>query len=170
MLIVLIGPKGSGKSHIGRLLESRLGVNFIHVEPLWLDYYARCREEGTRPTIPGGIRRVHPVIDHALGAHKHVCIETTGASREIVDDLLRRGGPANTVLVRVDAPLALCMERIASRDQTHQVPMDIASIRRIHELSRELDMEYDVILENGNLTAEDILRALNPLFQGGGGA
>jgi shikimate kinase len=34
MFIVLVGPKGSGKSHIGRTLERELGVLFFHVEPV----------------------------------------------------------------------------------------------------------------------------------------
>src|SRR5688572_13495016 len=36
MFVILVGAKGSGKSHIGRILEARLGVHFFHVEPLWL--------------------------------------------------------------------------------------------------------------------------------------
>lgn len=40
MLILLIGPKGSDKSHIGRILELSLGGHFFHVETLWMAYNA----------------------------------------------------------------------------------------------------------------------------------
>jgi len=88
MFVLLVGPKGSGKSHIGRILERRLGVSFFHVEPLWMSYHAECARSGRRPDIPEGIARIHPLIADALRAHEHVCVETTGASPEILDDLL----------------------------------------------------------------------------------
>src|SRR5512134_1557953 len=103
MLILLIGPKGSGKSHIGRLLESAFNIHFFHVEPLWMKYYAECREAGREPSIGEGVRRIHPAISAALGSYRHVCVETTGASREILDDLLSLGGTSNTLLVKVSA-------------------------------------------------------------------
>jgi shikimate kinase len=46
MFVMLVGPEGSGKSHVGRVLEKHLGVRFFHVEPLWLDYYAECQRAG----------------------------------------------------------------------------------------------------------------------------
>lgn len=84
MFIVLVGPKGSGKSHIGRTLERHLGVHFLHVELLWMSYYAEGRAAGREPSIAEGIARVHPRIVDALRSHEHVCVETTGAPPEIV--------------------------------------------------------------------------------------
>ena len=80
MLIVLIGPKGSGKSYIGRTIEARLGVHFFHVEPLWLEYHAECKASNREPVISEGIAKVHPVLMRALETCVHVCVETTGAS------------------------------------------------------------------------------------------
>lgn len=36
MLVLIVGPKGSGKSHIGRLLHGSFGVHYIDLEPYWL--------------------------------------------------------------------------------------------------------------------------------------
>jgi shikimate kinase len=157
MFILLVGPKGSGKSHIGRILEERLGVHFCHVEPLWMDYYARCRAAGQQPTIPEGMAAVHPHITRALKEHAHVCVETTGASPEILNDLLRLALPAATLAVRVRAPLALCLERIAARDQTHQVPMDTDSIRRMYALSEGAAIQPQLVIDNQTLSAEEIV-------------
>jgi dephospho-CoA kinase len=123
MLIVLVGPKGSGKSHVGRVLERRLGVHFFHVEPLWMAYYAACRAAGREPAIPEGIAAVHPRIAAALAAHRDVCVETTGASPEILHALLELAPPAATRVVRVTAPLDRCLERIVTRDQTPNVTL-----------------------------------------------
>jgi chloramphenicol 3-O-phosphotransferase len=165
MLIVLVGPKGSGKSHIGRLLEAERGVHFFHVEPLWMAYHAACRANGRAPSLAEGIGHVHPALAAAVERHRHVCVETTGASREILGDLLRRAGPARPLLVNVRAPLQLCLDRIASRDQTHQIPLDAASIRHVDALSRALDLPFDLVIDNVALSPEAILQPFARLLQ-----
>jgi dephospho-CoA kinase len=157
MFVVLIGPKGAGKSHIGRILEKHLGVFFFYVEPLWMDYYAKCQASGCSPTIPEGIASVHPLIRKALLEHKHVCVETTGASAEILHDLLALEVSSKTILARVSAPLDLCLERIANRDVTNQIPMDADSIRKVYALSVALELRADVELSNQGLSDPEII-------------
>lgn len=159
VLILLIGPKGSGKSHIGRLLESSLGVHFFHVEPHWMAYNAECARRGREPSIPEGVRRIHPALAAALQEHRHVCVETTGASREILDDLMSFGESRGLVLASIRAPLSVCLERIRSRDPTHQIPMEENAIRRVHEMGEALDVPFDIDLENVSLSDEEILQA-----------
>ena len=36
MLFMLIGPKGSGKTHIGTLVNQHTDIVFLRVEPIWL--------------------------------------------------------------------------------------------------------------------------------------
>lgn len=165
MLILLIGPKGSGKSHIGRILEAHLGVHFFHVEPLWMEYYAACGNTGREPRIGEGIERVHPAVSTALEKYRDVCVETTGASRDILQDLIRRGGRVKTILVKVSAPVSLCLERIVSRNRENQIPMDEDSIRRIYDLGRDLDLPFDLVLENVALSSEDILRSFSEVLR-----
>ncbi len=159
MLVVLVGPKGSGKSHIGRVLARRCGVHFFHVEPLWMAYYADARAAGREPVIGEGIRRVHPAIAAALGEHAHVCVETTGASAEILADLLTLRPAAETLVVRVTAPLDRCLERIAARDPTHQIPMDVASIRRVYELGEAAAVVPTLTLDNEPALTDDAIVA-----------
>jgi len=165
MLVLLIGPKGSGKSHIGRLLEARLGVCFFHVEPLWMAYYEECTRDARQPMIAEGITRVHPAIAAALERHQHVCVETTGASPEILDGLLHLGKQAGLLLARVKAPLSLCMERIMSRDQTCQIPMEPDKIRRVYELGESLDLPFAIELENIALTDEQVLEPFSLILR-----
>jgi shikimate kinase len=161
MLIVLIGPKGSGKSHIGRALEKRLGILFFNVEPFWISYYSECRASAREPVISEGIAKTHPHIAEALRTHEHVCVETTGASAEILNDLLSLEPPAKTLIARVSAPLQLCLERIASRDQKNQIPMDVAAIRKIHGLSESVPLQPDLTLDNAQLTEDEIISLFN---------
>ncbi|MFN7959666.1 MAG: AAA family ATPase [Thermoanaerobaculia bacterium] len=160
MLVVLVGPKGSGKSHIGRILERRLGVLFFHVEPLWMAYHAECAAAGRSPDVAGGIRRVHPGIRDALERNGTICVETTGASAELLDDLLSLAPPGQTLVVRLNAPLELCLERIARRDPTHQIPLSLEGIRKVYELAMAAPVSADLTLENLALGEEEIVSSL----------
>ena len=158
MLILLIGPKGSGKSHIGRLLEAANGIHFFHVEPYWMRYHADCATDGRKGSIAEGIERVHPAIVNALQLHKHVCVETTGASPEILEDLLSLGELVPILLVKVEAPLSVCLERIVSRNATNQIPVEEETIRQIYELSLAVELPFDITIENTSLSESEILR------------
>lgn len=156
MLILLVGPKGSGKSHLGRILESRLGVYFFHVEPLWQAYYAECRALGQTPVIAEGIAQIRPPLLQALLDHAHVCVETTGASREILDALLSLRPRSEILVARLSVPLALCLRRIATRDPTHQIPVEEEMIRKIYALSTALALDADIVLENTELSDNEM--------------
>ena len=156
MLILLIGPKGSGKSYIGRTLEARFGVHFFHVEPLWLEYYAECKASNREPVIAEGIAKVHPVLIRALDENVHVCVETTGASPEILTALLSLRPREEIIVARVSAPLEVCLRRVSSRDQTYQIPMEMEAVRKLHGLSESLQLRSDITLNNVALTESEI--------------
>jgi len=156
MLILLIGPKGSGKSYVGRTLEARLGVHFFHVEPLWLEYYAECKAANREPVIVEGIAKVRPVLERALAEHVHVGVETTGASPEILAALMSLRPREETIVARVSAPLDVCLRRVSSRDQSHQIPMDMEAVREVHALSESLQLRSDITLLNVALTESEI--------------
>jgi hypothetical protein len=115
-----------------------------------MNYYAECQASGRQPVILEGIARVRPLIADALRTHEHVCVETTGASAEIVNDLLTH--PSNILVARISAPLELCLERIATRDQTNQFLRDVEAIRKVYVLSDSVELRPDLRLENVQLT------------------
>jgi hypothetical protein len=157
MFVLLVGPKGSGKSHIGRILEARLGVHFFHVEPLWLAYYADCKAAGRQPVIAEGMAKVHPAIARALDEHIHVCVETTGASSEILNTLLSLRSRSEMVIARVKAPLELCLQRISNRDPTDQIPLNTEDTGKVHALSELLNLDAELTLNNVQLTEQEIV-------------
>jgi shikimate kinase len=166
MLILLVGPKGSGKSHVGRILERELGVHFFHVEPLWMRYREACLEADREATVAEGIAAVHPQLRAAVREHPHVCVETTGASPDILTDLMSLAPRADTLIVRMTSPLSVCLERIARRDPTHQIPVDLATCREIYELSTALELDADLVFDNLDLRDEQIVAAISPLLAG----
>jgi chloramphenicol 3-O-phosphotransferase len=170
MLILLVGPKGAGKSHIGRLLERSLDTRFFHVEPLWMDYHATCRAQGREPIIPEGIARVHPFIEAALATHPRVSVETTGGSAEILEDLMRIGRRYGLLLARIAAPVETCLTRIEARDPTHQIPMDPSMIRKVHEIASAIDLPFDLTIDNTAAGETEILDAFRSAIEDRGDA
>jgi len=163
-LILLVGPKGAGKSHIGRLIETHFGVPFVHVEPWWMAYHAACAAAGRTPTIAEGMIHVHPHVAGALAEHGRIVVETTGASRDILEGLLALAPEPARLVVRVTAPLDVCLGRVAARDQANQIPMEADGIRQVHALSEALEIHADLVLANAGLSDEAILAVLAPLI------
>jgi hypothetical protein len=159
MFILLIGPKGSGKSHIGRVLERHLGVRFFHVEPLWMAYLSECREAGRLPVIPEGIARIHPEIRQALAEHGSMSVETTGASQEILDELMRLRPRERMLVARISAPVELCSRRAETKDLAHQIPMDAETIRNVNAMSEAARVDADLQITNEELSDEEIVAA-----------
>ena len=60
-------------------------------------------------------------------------------------------------MVRVSAPLELCLERIATRDQTNQVPMDVESIHEVYELGAAAVFQTHFTLECATLSEAEIV-------------
>jgi hypothetical protein len=164
MLILLIGPKGSGKSHIGRLLDAHCGIHFFPVERHWMAYHADCRRTGHSAAIEGGIERIHPGIEAAIDQYGSVSVETTGASEEILDDLLRIGSEYGQRLVRIRAPYSVCLERISARNAKDHLTVDPETVRKAYDLSEAVQLPFDVDLENVALSDQQIL----DVFSGAG--
>ena len=68
VLYMLIGPKGSGKTHIGTLVNRYTDIVFLRVEPVWLDL----------KTGEDGWKKVEAVIDSMFQTHNKVMIESLG--------------------------------------------------------------------------------------------
>ncbi len=114
-VVVLIGPKGAGKSTIAELLETRLGIRFVRVEPIFLAVYETLG--GTHPDYERrGFQAVLQALKTEMEHAEILCFESTGASRYtqwLLDEL---GRSATVVPIRVVANGTQCLERIHHRD------------------------------------------------------
>lgn len=164
-VIVLVGPKGSGKTTLGRMLERGGRAHFLEVEAIAQRVLAQS----------GGVideayarRAFAAILDevHALAAeHPLLVLETTGASDAAGAFLAELAARHELRLVRVLAGEATCAARIAARDPSRQVAVTPEMIRAMHERTAALSLAWDAELHNDPpLAEEDVLRVLAPLL------
>ena len=157
-VIVLVGLKGSGKSTIGKLLEDRLGIPFIRVEPVYL--HVRNTLGALYPNLEHeGFRAILDCLKQELSGHETICFETTGASQQTPWLLAELGRLAEVLLVQVRADPAQCLERIHSRDASIHIPVSDADIERINTAAAQVQYPWAAIIDNRGVLDSPVVQA-----------
>lgn len=155
-LVVLVGPKGAGKSTIGKLLAERLDVCFLRVEPLFLE--VRARLGAAHPELERlGFEAVVARVGETLSHHDAVCIESTGASPLLPSYLDALGELARVHLVRVLATPEQCLTRIHGRDASVHIPVSDDQIERINALAVQVSLPWSAVLDNREAFAPEVI-------------
>ncbi len=163
---VLIGPKGSGKTYIGSLLEKEIGLKFLSVEKLGLANIPKSKLKGEK-LIQEGFHQEEAAIDEILKIHNAVSFESTGAHPYLHSVLARLRGKFNVKLIRIYAPLEICYERVKSRDQNAHIYVSEVLLKKINENAVRATFDWDLELDNSDkLTALEIVRAFTSISNG----
>ena len=153
-VIILIGPKGSGKTHIGTVAAKQTDMTFLPVEPLWL------------ALKPGedGWSVVEREVDHILEASDEVIIESLGGSDGFKRLHANLASKYAVKLVRVTADLDTCLKRVKSRPNRDHIPVSDAEVERYNALAVKVALDWDAEINNADpATDDDILRTLRSL-------
>ncbi len=163
-LLVLVGPKGAGKSTIGHLLAAEPGVRFLRVEPLFLE--VRARLGASHPDFERlGFAAVLEGIRDAFARHDTVCIESTGASTLFASFLASLRALATVFLVRVVATPEQCVERIRGRDRSLHIPVSDDEVDRINAAALRVSLPWDAEIDNrGALDGGSVRRTVRALL------
>lgn len=144
-LYLLIGPKGSGKTHIGTIVNQRTNIFFLRVEPIWLSL------------MPGedGWKKVEEAIDSAFRSHDKVMVESLGIGGEVracVDLLARK---YSIKLIRVRTNLDTSMARVKSRDNAEHIPVSDERVGELNKLAAAVTMNWDLEIDNERFASDD---------------
>ena len=130
---VLIGPKGSGKSYVGRLLEREFGITFLSIEDIFIKL--QSKDVSTPDVQDRGYKIVEEQIGGMLDQGESVSFEITvltPASKTLLSRLELR---AHIERVQIFAPPELCLERIRTRDSARHIEISEEKIAEINELN-----------------------------------
>lgn len=162
-VILLIGPKGAGKTHLASRMEEEIGIPFLRVEPIWLKLMDEM-EPGSRDFDNEGLSRVLRSAREHLSAEGSVVLESTGTAPWFSDMLNALEKAGELVLVRVHAPIETCLDRIHRRDASQHIPVSDDRIKEINALATQVQLPWSVVVQNtSEAQADDFLEYIRSL-------
>lgn len=164
-LVVLVGPKGAGKTTIGRMIARRPGVYFLEVEAIAQRVLATTGNVVDESYARQAFAAIVQAVRDIERDHDAIVLETTGASETTPWFLDRLRERHDVRLVRVHARPETCASRMISRDPRRQIEVSPELIREMHGRSEALQLPWDCELDNDPpMTPDDVDRALSPLL------
>jgi RimJ/RimL family protein N-acetyltransferase/predicted kinase len=168
-LLLLVGPKGAGKTRIATLLAQVFGAYAVPVERMWRERLARTQGDGR----PSAREVFDEVADHALAAlaaNELVVLDTTGASEHTTAFVERLSRSGVLRIVRVAAPTGVCTERALARDATDQISVTPEQLAAVNLVAAGVSLDVDRTFDNAGLWREldvrgwwaDFLRERDP--------
>jgi shikimate kinase len=153
-LYMLIGPKGSGKTYIGTLVNKHTDIAFIRVEPIWL-----ALEPGE-----DGWKKVESVIDDMFQRRDKVMIESLGVGEGFRGfyEALAKKYPIK--MIRIVADLETCFARVKSRSNKDHIAVSDDKVLEYNKIAATASYNWDLEIDNNEPKADaDILAAINSL-------
>lgn len=154
MAYILIGPKGSGKSYIGQLLQRNEGIPFLRVEDIWLTIERRPDDTNY---ISEGFNQVEKEIRRQFQTIDHLIIESTAVVSAFDKMVQNLKNDFIVKLIRVDADSQLCLQRIKMRDKKMHIPVSEEMIFKINNLVAQKKYAFDYVISNNYKSDKDIL-------------
>lgn len=160
-LVLLVGPKGVGKTRIATMLAEVFGAYAVPVEAMWRARIAdvpRAEAEDASWERDG----FEQLADHALEAlarHAIVVLDTTGTSEHTPAFVARLSRSGALRVVRVEAPEATCNERALARDGRDQIPVSRERLEEINALASRVSLPAEATFDNAGPWRELEVRA-----------
>ena len=155
-VVMLIGPKGAGKTHMGAVLGRRTDIEFLRVEPIWLSL-----ADGQ-----DGWTVVEDAIDDLFQKTNCVVIESLGGSPGF--EQLRGNLEQKYAVhyVRIAVPLEVCLEHVRTRDSNNHIPVSDDQVEAYNKLAAEVVLPWDLELVNEPpLTDQSILDSFESILK-----
>jgi predicted ABC-type ATPase len=147
-VVVLVGPKGAGKTFVGALAEAELGVRFLRVEPIFLEHQRTSALAGAARDADG-YAKVRVAIDDVLRREPRVVVESTGASPAFAPFLAALRSAYDVRLVAIRAPPDRCLERVRTRDASGHIPVSDDRVAEINARAAGVELPWDLEIDNG---------------------
>lgn len=154
---ILIGLKGSGKTHIGDLLSKRLEIPFLRVE----DIFLRIKTEdplNDQNYILTGFKNVEIEIRKRLVKNDQIIIESTGIATQFNDMVENLKNDFVIKLIKIDSDPDLCLKRIKNRDQSKHIAVSDDKILEINKLAKEISFNFDLVIVNSSKADNEIVQ------------
>jgi ATP-dependent protease HslVU (ClpYQ) ATPase subunit len=155
-VIMLIGPKGSGKTHIGLVLEKKTDIPFLRVEPIWLSL----------PAGQDGWCEVKRAIHDHLVENDMVIIESLGISdgfKRLHHNIEQKYA---IKYVRIMASPETCLERVRNRSKSDHIHVSEEEIEQYNRIAVQVNLPWELeILNDPPLSEVEIIALISRIRQ-----
>ena len=144
-VVILIGPKGAGKTTIGKLLAEKIKARFLDVEMLLMEY---CSKHSVEPSeIPRhGYEIEYEEISKILSTEKMVIVESTGSSEFLVEYIKSIKLNYNLVPIKLESSYEVCLNRIRLRGNETNFEVSEKVIKNIYTKTANFNMNWAAII------------------------
>ncbi len=163
VIYLLIGPKGSGKSLIGSLMDDNLGIKFIRVEDL-VKAVRRDRKIMDQSYIKEAFQTIENGVREALDNYDKVVFESVGLTDSFDQMLKNLRRDFSVVTIRILANEDLCLQRVKTRDQSIHINISDDEVNGINRQIKGKDIKTDYILTNENKSANQLIEEIKTLI------
>lgn len=158
-LLVLVGPKGSGKSHIGRELEELFQIKYVRIEAIWQELKERRADFLSQDYIREGRQLTLDLIQSHL-KDKHVCMEATGVADDWDEYVANLKSMADIFFIKVTCSLDECKKRALGRDQSLQVQISDTLFDDINTKAAGVQLDWAAVINNEPFISRDELSSV----------
>jgi predicted kinase len=129
-LLVLLGPPGSGKSHLASLASARAGLPWTEHEKLFVDRWGSVEAFVAAKAEALAWVEAH-LREQMAASERPVLFESTGLSDRTM--LERFAASGRVTVAKLVVPRDLCVERVRSRPKGRHLSDDAEAAGRFHD-------------------------------------
>ena len=153
-LFILIGPKGSGKTHIGTLVDQHTDIAFLRVEPIWLSL---------KPN-ENGWEKVEATIDAMFEKCNKVMIESLGAGDAFSKFYTSLADKYSVKMIRVYANLETCFTRVKTRNNVEHIIVSDEKVVEFNKIAAAVAYNWSLEINNDVPASDrDIINAIQSI-------
>jgi hypothetical protein len=138
ILYMLIGPKGSGKTYIGALIDQHTDITFIRVEPIWLSL--QPDEDGWK--------KVETAVDTMFQTHDKLMIESLGVGDGFCGFYASLADKYSIKMIRVFADLSVCFTRVKNRSSHDHISVSDDRVMEYNKIAATMAYAWDLEIDN----------------------
>ena len=153
-LFMLVGPKGSGKTHIGMLVNQHTDIVFLRVEPIWLGL--KLDEDGWK--------KVEAAIDAMFQKQDKAMIESLEIGEGFGKFHASFAEKYSIKMIRVYANLETCFTRVKTRNNVEHIPVSDDKVEEFNKIASAVTYDWDLEINNDNPASDkEIINAIQSI-------
>ena len=151
---MLIGPKGSGKTHIGTVVNRHTDIVFLRVEPIWLSL----------EPDEDGWQKVEAAIDELFQKQEKVMIESLGIGEGFGKFRASLAEKYSIKMIRVYADLEICFTRVKTRNNAEHIPVSDDRVTEFNKIASAVTYHWDLEINNNEpISDEELMEAIQSI-------